>query len=122
MIDVRIDKWLWAARFFKTRSLAKAAIQSGKIKREGVNLKPSSMVKQGECLSIRRGQEHFEVHVLELSEQRGPASQAQKLYQETEQSIARRERERQARLLAPKFDEKPDKKQRRQIRSMRSQL
>lgn len=120
MESVRIDKWLWAARFFKTRSVAKDALVSGKVKKDGDSLKPSYMLKVDETLSIRRGQELFEVQVLGLSDQRGPASTAQQLYGETSESQALREQARLARQLEPKFEQRPDKKQRRQIHRFKS--
>ena len=115
----RLDKWLWAARFFKTRPLAVEAVEGGKVHLNGQRVKPSRAVKAGDRLSIRRGQESFEITVLALSTRRGPASVAQTLYQESEQSRQRREAEaEQRRLLAastPQPSRRPDKKARRQI-------
>lgn len=114
---VRIDKWLWAARFFKTRSLAKAAIEGGQVHCDGQRVKVSREVTPGMSLRIRQGYEHKTVVVLALSEVRGPAPVAQQLYAETEDSIAERERhaaERQAMNLAHP-DHRPNKKERRQI-------
>ena len=119
MDAVRIDKWLWAARFFKTRSLAKDAVVSGKVKSQGVSLKPSINVRKGLELSIRRGLDVFDVVVLELSDKRGSAQIAQQLYEETQLSLERRERARLARQAEPKFENKPDKKQRRRIRMLK---
>ena len=117
---VRLDKWLWAARFFKTRALAAAAIKGGKVQCEGQRLKAARSVRVGECLRIRRGFEQFEIVVLQLSEQRGPATEARLLYRETESSIAERaaeaEKRQLARLQRPVTEGRPDKKQRRQIR------
>ena len=88
--SVRLDKWLWAARFFKTRALASAAVSGGKVHSNGQSLKPSRAVRQGDRFEIRRGFECFEVVVTGLSERRGPASSAQSLYHETDSSVARR--------------------------------
>lgn len=122
---VRLDKWLWAARFFKTRALARDAIDGGKVAIAGVRAKPAKMLSGGERLTIRKGYEQFEVEVLELSEQRGPAKVAQLLYQETKESLEKRTKEAELRRLhaqseqAPKS--KPDKKQRRQIHRFKRQ-
>ena len=88
---VRLDKWLWAARFFKTRSLAAEAISSGKIQAEGARVKPAHNVTLGETLTIRRGPYEYTVVVRELSRQRGPASRAALLYEETLESVEKRE-------------------------------
>ncbi len=90
---VRLDKWLWAARFFKTRSLAKQAIEGGKVQYEGARCKVSKEVVAGAQLRIRRGQQQMTVEVLALSDQRGPASIASQLYRETEESLLQREQE-----------------------------
>ncbi len=87
---LRIDKWLWAARFFKTRSLSAAAIESGKVLCNGVRIKPAKSLATGDMLSIRIGSVQFIVEVLALSGKRGPAPQAQLLYRETEESVLRR--------------------------------
>src|SRR4249920_616444 len=89
--SVRLDVWLWAARFFKTRSLAKQAIESGKVEVAGQAAKPSRALRVGEALQVRRGLELFEIEVLALSEQRGSATIAQTLYRESDASVARRE-------------------------------
>jgi ribosome-associated heat shock protein Hsp15 len=89
--SVRIDKWLWAARFFKTRSLATDAVDRGKIKVNGDKVKPARGVKIGERIEIDNGATEWEVIVQDLSDQRGPAPVAQKLYAETEESVKRRE-------------------------------
>lgn len=88
---IRLDKWLWAARFFKTRSLATAAVNGGKVQVNGLRTKPAHAVHPGETLSIRRGPYEYVVVVKALSEQRGPASQAVLLYEETTESRERRE-------------------------------
>lgn len=119
---VRLDLWLWAARFYKTRSLAKQAIESNKVEVDGQAAKPSRTVKLGELLRVRRGEETFEIEVLALSGKRGPASVAQTLYRESEQSRARRQAERDTRQAeragyqAPQG--KPDKRARRLIRAL----
>jgi ribosome-associated heat shock protein Hsp15 len=116
---VRADVWLWAARFFKTRSLAKQAIDGGKVDLNGAGCKPAKAVHVGDRLHIGRGEERFEVVVLALSEQRGPAPVAQTLYRETEESLAAREAARAQRklgaagLLRP--PSRPDKRSRRLI-------
>jgi ribosome-associated heat shock protein Hsp15 len=116
---VRLDKWLWAARFFKTRGLAKAAIERGKVQIGGERCKVSREVEAGMTLQIRQGQDEFEVVVQAVSEQRGPAPQARLLYNETEASRVRREKaaaERKALAASqPTSPERPTKKQRRQI-------
>ena len=119
---VRLDLWLWAARFFKTRSLAKQAIESGKVLIAGQAAKPSRAARVGEMLEVRRGLEVFEIEVLALSDQRGPASVAQSLYRESQASIAKRDSERERRRMeangyrAPAS--KPDKRARRLIQAL----
>ena len=88
---IRIDKWLWAARFFKTRSLAADAVTGGKIDVNGARAKPSRIMRLGDKLSIRRGPYESTVVVKGLAKVRGPASEAQLLYEETEESIRKRE-------------------------------
>ena len=87
----RIDKWLWAARFFKTRSLAAAAVECGKVLVNGARVKPAKSLAAGDTLTIRLGPYQHVVKVLSLSGKRGPATEAQKLYRETEESRLRRE-------------------------------
>lgn len=114
---LRIDKWLWAARFFKTRSLAADAVESGKVLVNAVRVKPAKAVAPGDMLEIRAGQYRYEVEVLALSNKRGPAPEAQKLYRETEASRAQREAL-AAQLKAqpqPVFKGRPTKRDRRQI-------
>jgi ribosome-associated heat shock protein Hsp15 len=89
---VRIDKWLWAARFFKTRSLAQQAIAAGRVKLGGARVKASHLVKPLDSLAIRVGDLEWQIVVSALSDKRGPAEQARKLYQETEASRTERER------------------------------
>lgn len=89
-MSVRIDKWLWAARFFKTRSLAQAAVTGGKVKIADERVKPARELKIGDALSVRIGEYEWQVTVAGLSEKRGPAEEARKLYVESADSIARR--------------------------------
>lgn len=116
---VRIDKWLWAARFFKTRSLAKQAIEGGKVHVDGQRVKASRDITPGMVLQIRQGFDEREVIVKALSEQRRGAPEAALLYEETQESIAHRELSAQQRKLAyalqPVTEGRPTKKQRRQI-------
>ena len=88
--DVRIDKWLWAARFFKTRTQAADAVDSGRVRVAGERVKPARGVRTGELLQIDNGSTEWEIAVQGLSDKRGSATQAQELYAETEASIARR--------------------------------
>ena len=121
---VRIDKWLWAARFYKTRRIAVDAIESGKVLVNDVRPKPSRAVNVGDRLDIRTGGDtRFEVEVLGLSGRRGPAPEAQKLYRETEASKARREAiaaERRAQPQQPTLKGRPTKRDRRDIEKFRS--
>lgn len=115
---VRLDKWLWAARFYKTRALAKAAIESGKVHCRGERCKPSKEPRVGDELQIRNGFDERSVVVQALSIIRRGAPEAQTLYAETAQSIARRElaaAQRKAGALGLATDGKPTKKQRRQL-------
>lgn len=112
---VRLDKWLWAARFFKTRSIAKEAIDGGKVHCDGVKGKASRAVTVGMTLKIRQGFNEKTVVVKDLSSQRGPAKIAQTLYEETDESIKKRETLAVQRQSMPKTEGKPDKRQRRQI-------
>ena len=121
---LRIDKWLWAARFFKTRSLAKAAIEGGKVQLDGQRVKVSREISAGDRIRLRQGWDEREVVVLELSDQRRGAPEAQALYEETAESIERREQTAQARKLAGGMTERPlkrpDKRARRQIHRFRN--
>ena len=116
---VRLDKWLWAARFYKTRALAREMVQSGKVHYDGQRSKPSKVVQVGAIIKLRQGFDSKEVEVLELSAQRRGAPEAQLLYRETEESLAKREENAEARklnaLCNPHPDGRPDKKQRRQL-------
>lgn len=114
---IRIDKWLWAARFFKTRSIAKAAIEGGKVHHNGERVKISKEIRVGTELTIQQGFDKKTVLVKALSGVRGPAPIAQQLYEETEVSIARREliaTQRKLHNLA-RPDHRPSKKDRRDI-------
>jgi ribosome-associated heat shock protein Hsp15 len=99
MDNVRIDKWLWAARFFKTRSLATDAVDNGKVRLDSERIKPARAVRVGDLLVVDNGAETWEVTVQGISDKRGAAPVARLLYQETEASVARRENEAQARKL-----------------------
>ena len=100
MDSIRIDKWLWAERFFKTRTLAQDEVGLGRVLLNGQRMKPSREVKIGDRLEIRRGDEIFNVTVEGLSGQRGPATEAQKLYRETEESRLSREQRKEILRLA----------------------
>jgi len=123
---LRLDKWLWAARFFKTRSLAKAAIDGGKVQLRGRRIKVSTEISVGDTLHIRQGWDEKVVVVKQLSDQRRGAPEARQLYQETAESIARREAEAAARKAAGGMIERPPrrptKKQRRQIHRFRDSI
>jgi ribosome-associated heat shock protein Hsp15 len=116
---VRIDKWLWAARFFKTRTLAADAVDNGKVKLGGERIKPARGVRVGDKLAIDNGSDEWEVRVLGLSEQRAAAPIARQLYAESEANIARRAAEQERRKLfhEPGADLKgrPTKRDRRQL-------
>lgn len=120
--DVRLDLWLWAARFFKTRALAKQAIEAGKVEVNGQGAKPSRVVRGGESLRIVRGEETFEIAITAVADRRGPASTALGLYAETEASKLRREADRAQRAAARGGyrapETKPDKRARRLIRAL----
>ena len=117
--DVRIDKWLWAARFFKTRSLAREAVLGGKVEMNGHSVKPGRTLKSGDCLVITREFEKLEVTVVKLAEQRLSAPLAQTMYVESPASVERRAREAEQRKLlrAEKSEQggRPDKRERRKI-------
>lgn len=119
---VRLDVWLWATRFYKTRSLAKSAIESGKVEVDGQRAKPARGVHVGDMVKVARGDETFEVSVLALAGRRGSAVQAATLFSETEVSRLQREQLRAQRLAertgyrAP--DGKPDKRARRLIQAL----
>ncbi|MGM0476180.1 MAG: RNA-binding S4 domain-containing protein [Pseudomonadota bacterium] len=118
---VRIDKWLWAARFFKTRRLATDAVSGGKVHVDGQRCKPSRPVRPGETLTIRKEAAAFTVEVVAVSDHRGPAARAEKLYRETPESVAARRESREARQLQPRPPTRPrgagrpTKRERRQL-------
>lgn len=119
---VRLDLWLWAARFFKTRALAKKAIELGQVRIDGQTLKPSRTVRPGVVLAVERAGERYEVEARGVADQRGPASVAQQLYVESEASMAARLAEREKRRFeaqgyqAP--ETRPNKRQRRLIQAL----
>ncbi|MDO9467652.1 MAG: RNA-binding S4 domain-containing protein [Thiobacillus sp.] len=116
---MRIDKWLWAARFYKTRSLATQAIEQGRVKLNGVRIKPAREVKPGDRLEVQLGEAGWTLTVRALSMQRGPALVAQTLYEEDPASIARRQQRAQDRALtaspAAAIKGRPTKRDRRLI-------
>lgn len=121
-VKVRLDKWLWAARFYKTRAVAKQMIDGGKVHYNGQRTKCSRHVEIGAVLEIRQGFDEKEIVVVELSDKRRGAPEAQKLYEETEKSIKKREehaaqRKAMGSSLNPR--NRPNKKERRQIRSFK---
>ena len=121
---VRLDKWLWAARFYKTRALAKEAIEGGKVHCRGERCKPSKEPKVGDELVLRAGYDERTVVIEQLSAVRRGAPQAQLLYRETEDSVAAREKAaelRKAGALGIQTDGRPTKKQRRQIHRFKDQ-
>ncbi len=120
---VRLDKWLWASRFFKTRKNAVEAISGGKVHLNGARTKPSRNIHIGDELDITRDNYRYHVEVIALNDKRRPAKEAQLLYQESEKSIQARESEREMRKLnsasVHQADKKPNKKERRQINKWR---
>ena len=123
MNKLRLDKWLWAARFFKTRSLAKQAIDGGKVRANGERAKASKEIEIGTILRIRQGWDEKEVTVLALSDQRRGAVDAQKLYEESQESIQQRETKSQQRktmeALVGRTPGKPTSKQRRDLQRIK---
>lgn len=120
--SLRIDRWLWAARLYKTRALAAAAVRGGKVQCGGARTKPARLIKVGDSLEVTRGDEHFELEVLALNARRGPAPMAEALYRESPESRARRagaaEARRLGRLARPDFGGRPDKRSRRLLRHL----
>lgn len=123
-VSVRADVWLWAARFFKTRSLAKQAIEGGKVELNDAPCKPAKGVQVGDVLRVRRGEERMEVEVLAISGQRGPASAAQALYRESAASIAARDAAKAQRKLVGAMAPpgRPDKQARRELRRLKDSM
>ncbi|HYP09069.1 MAG TPA: RNA-binding S4 domain-containing protein [Bryobacteraceae bacterium] len=126
MNRVRMDKWLWAARFFKTRAIAARACDLGRIESNGIQAKPAREVRVGDRLKIRKDGGDLEVDVLELSEMRGPAAIAQTLYSETQASKELRIKMAEERKLNPESDlfreGKPSKRDRREIDRFRGRI
>jgi len=121
---VRIDKWLWAARFFKTRSLATEAVQGGRVHVDGARVKPAKDVRVGDRIEVTVGEATIALVVRGLADKRGPATAAALLYEETEASRERRERERDLRRIAPPLGAdlhgRPSKRDRRRLEAQRA--
>jgi len=121
--SVRLDKWLWAARFFKSRKLATEAISGGKVHLNKTRVKPSRSIKIGDKLDISRDNYKYHIEVVGLNDKRRPAKEAQLLYLEAEESIREREQQREIRKLSSasvhQSDSRPNKKERRQINKWR---
>jgi ribosome-associated heat shock protein Hsp15 len=119
--DVRIDKWLWAARFYKTRNLAADAVNGGKVHVNGQRCKPSRDLRVGDVVTITKDQNNWEIRVTDLNKQRRPAKEAVTLYSEDEASVNKRlqqielRKQQQALMPASERERRPNKKQRRQI-------
>lgn len=117
--SIRLDKWLWAARFYKTRAVAREMIDGGKVHYNGQRSKPSKLVELGATLTLRQGLDERTVVIQQLSEQRRSAPEAQLMYQETAESVQKREQQSVARklnaLTMPHPDRRPDKKERRDL-------
>lgn len=123
MERLRLDKWLWAARFYKTRAIAKQAIEGGKVQCDGNRAKPSKEIEVGTEIRLRQGFDEKTVRVRSLSDQRRGAPEAQQLYEETEESIEAREKLAAQRKALPKHwptPGRPTKKQRRQIQRFKN--
>lgn len=124
--STRLDKWLWAARFFKTRAIAKQMIDGGKVFYNNQRTKSGKSVVIGDTIRVRQGYDEKEVEVIALADKRRDATFAQSLYKETSQSIETREKNSLARkqgiLLSPASDTKPDKKQRRKLREFKERI
>lgn len=121
---VRLDKWLWAARFYKTRSVARNMVDGGKVHYNGQRSKPSKIVELGAVITLRQGNEEKTVTIDKISDQRRGAPEAQTLYTETQESVAKREQHAQDRKLhavSPSPERRPDKKQRRNIIKFKQQ-
>lgn len=120
---VRLDKWLWAARFYKTRGIAKQMIEGGKVHYNGARTKCSRIVEVGAELTLRQGFDEKIIEIVALSDKRGPAPVAQQLYKESAASLkAREEAAAQRKLLKTDPGKRPDKKGRRLIRGFRDQM
>ena len=125
-LSARLDKWLWAARFYKTRAIAKQMIDGGKVFYNGQRTKSSKQVNINDLIRIRQGHEDKEVTIIAIAEKRKDATFAQTLYKETASSIETREKTSLARqqgiLLSPASETKPDKKQRRKLREFKERI
>jgi len=123
---LRLDKWLWAARFFKTRTLASDALDAGRVQLNEARAKPSREVRIGDRLDIQTGEVRYSVIVRALSGRRGPAEEARKLFEETAESIASREAAREQRRIQPEpslsLHGRPTKTQRREIDRLRARI
>ncbi|EKO3648192.1 ribosome-associated heat shock protein Hsp15 [Vibrio metschnikovii] len=121
---VRLDKWLWAARFYKTRSLAREMVEGGKVHYNGQRSKPSKAVEVGAMITLRQGNEEKTVVIEQITQQRRGAAEAQMLYSETAESVVKRERQALLRKLNahnPSPERRPDKKQRRDLLKFKHQ-
>lgn len=116
---IRLDKWLWAARFYKTRNIAREMIDGGKVHYNGQRTKPSKIVECNALIKLRQGNDERTIEIVALSDKRKGADEAQKLYQETQESVDKREKVSVARkmnaLTMPHPDRRPDKKERRTL-------
>jgi len=126
LASTRLDKWLWAARFYKTRAIAKQMIDGGKVFYNGQRTKSGKAVSIGDSIKVRQGFDEKEIEVIALADKRRDATFAQTLYQEKAKSIETREKNNLARkqgiLLSPASDTKPDKKQRRKLREFKERI
>ena len=124
--SVRLDKWLWAARFFKTRSVAREAVSGGKVHLNGNRAKPGRSLSIGDELRIQRGEEEYTITVVDLSARRGPATVARGLYEESEENRSRREKLAEERKLEHRQnatpERRPDKRQRRHLIRFRNKF
>ncbi|MGY6276845.1 RNA-binding S4 domain-containing protein [Methylomonas sp. MgM2] len=126
--SIRIDKWLWAARFFKTRSLAADAVSGGKVHVNGNRCKPGKEIKVGDWVTISKDRHSWNIQVTDLNKQRRPAKEAVLLYEEDEESATRRheqielQKRQNALLPAAEREHKPNKKQRRQIHRFKHEI
>jgi len=122
----RIDKWLWTSRFFKTRSMATAAVNGGKVHLNGQRVKAGRIIKVGDALSIQKDSVLFEVIVKDILKTRRPAKEARLVYEESAQSQLKREQEREIKRLAsasrPIPQRKPDKREREQLRQFKNKM
>jgi ribosome-associated heat shock protein Hsp15 len=120
---MRLDKWLWAARFFRTRALAQAAIEAGRVTQDGARLKPSRLLKAEDRLELRIGDARWAIRVLQLSERRGPAEVARTLYEESEESRGARNAAAEAKRLSGievlRGEGRPTKRDRRRLDQFR---